>query len=628
MQAHDGCYANFDPFADPRAALWSFPACRSQQAVRAMIPEIALVLGLAAVAVILFATQAFSADLTAIMLMAALLLTGVVTPVEGLAGFSNTATVTIAAMLILSAGLFKTGAVSQLGHRLARMSAANLRVAVLALMVAAGALSMGLSDTAVVALFLPAVMVSARRADVSPSKLLMPLSFGAMFGGACTLIGTSTNILLASIAERHGQPALSMFEFLPVGLVQVGVGVTYMAVLGVRLLPDRRSAGGLAQEFAVGEYLTEVVLLPEAKSVGRSLGDSPLVQDLGLEVLEVIRDGAPRLRWPSSNTVLQANDVLSVRGDAAKVSALLEREGVRVQADRHWRDEDLESEETTLVEAVIAPFSRLEGRTLKELRVRDLFGATALAIRHRNVVMHERLEDVRLSGGDALLVQVNRDRLSQLNEDRAFVLLSEVDAQAYRKDKLILAVLIFAGVVLAAALNLVPIVVSAVTGCVLMVLTRCLTVEEAYEAIEWKVIFLLAGVLTLGVAMEKTGAALLLSKAMIETVGGWGPGAMVAAFYAVTSILTAMMSSKATAALLAPVALSAAEAMGISARPFLMAVAFAASSSFMTPIGYPTNMLVYTPGQYTFADFFRIGVPLTLLFWFLVTVLIPVFWPF
>ena len=592
-----------------------------------MIPEIALVLGLAAAAVILFVTQAFPADLTALMLMAALLLTGVVTPVEGLAGFSNTATVTIAAMLILSAGLFKTGAVSQLGHRLARLSSGNLQSAVLALMATACVLSAGLSDTAVVALFLPAVMVSARRADVSPSKLLMPLSFGAMFGGACTLIGTSTNILLASIAERHHQPALSMFEFLPVGLAQVGVGLTYMTLLGTRLLPNRPSAGGLAQEFAVGEYLTEVVLLPEAKSVGQSLGNSPLVQDLGLEVLEVIRDGT-RLRWPGSGTVLQANDVLSVRGDAAKVRALLEREGVRIQADRHWRDEDLESEETTLLEAVIAPNSRLEGRTLRELRVRDLFGATALAIRHRNVVIHERLEDARLSGGDALLVQVRRDRLSQLHEDRAFVLLSEVDTQAQRKDKLVPAVVIFLGVVLAAALNLVPIVVSAVTGCVLMVLTRCLTVEEAYEAIEWKVIFLLAGVLTLGVAMEKTGTALLLSKALIETVGGWGPGAMVAAFYAVTAILTATMSSKATAAILAPVALSAAEAMGISARPFLMAVAFAASASFMTPIGYPTNMLVYTPGQYTFADFFRIGVPLTLLFWILVTVLIPVFWPF
>ncbi len=242
--------------------------------------------------------------------------------------------------------------------------------------------------------------------------------------------------------------------------------------------------------------------------------------------------------------------------------------------------------------------------------------------------MRGHLEDTRLSAGDVLLIQVKRDHLDQLKQDRAFVIVSEVGLPEYRKRKMIPALVIIIGVVLAAALNVTPILVSAIVGGVLLILTGCLDVSDVYKSIEWKVIFLLAGVLPLGIALEKTGAALLLSKGMISLVGSWGPIALVSAFYLITSLLTEAMSNNATAVLLAPIAIATAESLGVDARPFLMAVTFAASASFMTPVGYQTNTLIYGPGQYKFADFLRVGTPLNILFWILATLLIPRFWPF
>jgi di/tricarboxylate transporter len=293
-----------------------------------------------------------------------------------------------------------------------------------------------------------------------------------------------------------------------------------------------------------------------------------------------------------------------------------------------WHDKDFESDDTRLMEAVVAPYSVLDGRSVKGIRFKDNFGATVLAIRHNEEVVHDHLNTRILRGGDMLLLKVRKDSFERLRNSPAFVMMSDAGLPTFRTDKLLIALTIVAGVVGAAALNFVPLVISAITGCARLVLTGCLTMEEAYQAVEWKIIFLLAGVLTLGVALEKTGAALLLSNWMIATVGVLGPVALVSAFYLVTSLLTETMSNNATAALLTPIAIAAAQSLDVDPRPFLMAIAFAASASFMTPVGYQTNTLIYGPGQYTFADFLRIGTPLNILFWLLVTLLIPVFWPF
>jgi di/tricarboxylate transporter len=592
-----------------------------------MTIEMIFVLVLVVVAMVLFATEKLPVDLVALLVMAALLTSGIITPEEGISGFSNTATVTVGAMFVLSAGLFKTGAVNFIGPALIKLGKRNSWLALITMMIAIGAISAFINNTAAVAIFLPIVVGAAREVNISPSKLLMPLSFASMFGGVCTLIGTSTNILVNSIAQQHGQPAFGMFEFSSLGFIFFGSGLLYMLLVGVHWIPSRRTEWDLTQNFQMRDYLTEVVLLPESKSVGTPLAESPLVHDLDIDIIGIYRDGT-LIGLPAGETILQANDTLRVRCDVQKIKQLQEREGVVLKPDLKWRDKDPLGDQAILVEAVIAPNSSLEGKSMKEARFRNTFGATALAIRHRGELMHEQVGTTPLRAGDALLIEIKRDHLAQLRDQRDFVIVSEVGLPEFRRHKILPALVIIFGVVLTATLGLLPIVVSAIVGCVLLVLTGCLKSEEAYKAIEWNVIFLLAGVLTLGVALEKTGAALYVSNLIVSTVGVWGPVATVSAFYLLTSLLTETMSNNATAALLAPIAIATAEALGLNPRPFLMAVTFAASASFMTPVGYQTNTLIYGPGQYKFADFLRVGTPLNILFWLLATLLIPRCWPF
>lgn len=344
-------------------------------------------------------------------------------------------------------------------------------------------------------------------------------------------------------------------------------------------------------------------------------------------MLQIYRDGRP-LRSPGAETTVQAGDLLRVRCNIEKIRLAEKQEGIALKSGWRWREEDLQDSEAALLEAVIAPGSALDGKTLKETGFRQIYGATTLAIRHRGELMRERLGTTPLRPGDVLLIEVRRDRIEALKRIPDFVILTEIEIDEPQRDKLLLSLAIVAGVVVAATLNLLPIVASAILGSLLLVLTGCLPLEEAYKAIEWRIIFLLGGVLPLGLALETSGAAELLTSALVGTIGVWGPVAMVSALYLLTSILTEAMSNNASAALLAPIAITAAGALGVDPRPFLMAVTFAASASFMTPVGYQTNTLIFGPGQYRFADFLRVGAPLNLLFWLLATLLIPRLWSF
>jgi di/tricarboxylate transporter len=589
--------------------------------------EMIVVLVLIVAAVILFATERYPVDLVAIMIMATLLLGGIVSVEDGVSGFSNTATVTVGAMFILSAALFRTGVVNILGSWVVRAFRVNFWLALASTMVLTAALSGFINNTPVVAILIPVMLRVAREMNKSSSKLLMPLSFAAMFGGVCTLIGTSTNILVSTIAERHGQPAFGMFEFAPLGLIFFVVGTVYMLTVGIRLIPERRTDKDLTDEFGMGEYLTEIVLQPEAKSVGQTVAECALVTEVGVEILEVLRDDK-RLRLPHSRTVLQAGDILRVVGNVEKITKLQERQGIALNPQLSWKDEDFRTDETTLVEAIIAPNSPLAGKTLKQMRFRDVYGATALAIRHRGTLMREHVGTTKLQAGDSLLVEARTDDIDRLKEHEAFVFVSEVGLPKFRKGKIVPALAIIAGVVATAALGVLPIVISAIVGTILLVLTGCITLDEAYKAIDWKVIFLLAGALTLGIALEKTGAAVFISNHLISTLGSYGPVALVSALYLLTSILTEAMSNNATAVLLAPIAVAAAETLHLDARPFLMAIAFAASASFMTPVGYQTNTMIYGVGKYRFADFIKVGTPLNIILWIVATIFIPQFWPF
>lgn len=592
-----------------------------------MMVSILIVLVLMVVAIILFATEKLPVDLVAMVIMATLLVSGVISLSDGVSGFSNPATMTVAAMFVLSAGLNRTGAVNFVGRGMARLCRGHFWASLITIMVSIGVVSAFINNTAAVAIFLPIVLGLARDMKVSPSRLLMPLSFASMFGGVCTLIGTSTNILVNSIAIQHGQPPFRMFEFASLGVVMFVAGGAYMVLVGVRLVPARRSVGDLTESFGMGDYITEIILRPDAASVGKPLRNSPLVEALDVDVLRIFRDGR-RLPSVTPDTVIEANDMLRVRCDVTKIRAMQDRVGVELKSRGQWHDADLEVGRDVLVEAVVAPNSPLEGKSLKELQFRSLYGGTALALRHSGRVLHERLGRTPLRAGDVLLIEVKPENLQTLKRNPAFILVSEVDLPDYRKGRILPAVLIIGGVVATAALGIAPILLSALVGAVLMVLCGCLTMEDAYESIQWKIIFLLAGVITLGIALERSGAAALLSAGMIRTVGVWGPAATVSAFYLLTSLLTEIMSNNAAAVLLAPIAIATADSLGVDARPLLMAVTFAASASFMTPVGYQTNTLIYGPGQYKFSDFMRVGAPLNLLFWLLATVLIPRIWGF
>ena len=587
--------------------------------------EIVFVLVLTICAVVLFVTEKFSTDVVAILVMIALLVSGILTPAEGLAGFANTATVTVGAMFVLSAGVFRSGAVNFVSRALGRLARRSSGLTLFVLMVGVGVLSSFLNNTAAVAILIPVVIVVARRADTSPSKLLMPLSYASMFGGMCTVLGTSTNILASAIAKEAGLGAFGMFEFTKLGVIFFAVGVAYMMTVGRKLVPDHRSKGDLTKSFGMGDYLTDLVLQAESKSVGQSLASAPLVEELDIEVLQILR-GEDILR-PTPETILREHDVLRIKGDLRTINELKDRAGVTFGMSMKWRDKDLESTDTRLVEAVVGPSSPLAGKSLAESHLRENYGAAVLAIRHHGALTHGEVQNIKLMPGDTLLMDVPNDQIEHLTQQRVFLLVSRAGIPRFNWPKATKALVIVVSVLVIAATGLLSIVAAAAAGALMMVLSGCISTEEAYGAIEWNVLFLLAGMLALGAAMEKTGASTMLAGGMIDGLGGFGPIVLLAAFFGITMLLTEVMSNNATVALLLPIAITTAHAIDADPRAFMFAVVFAASSSFMTPVGYQTNTMIYGPGQYRFVDFLRVGAPLNLIFWVLGTLLIPWFWP-
>jgi di/tricarboxylate transporter len=376
----------------------------------------------------------------------------------------------------------------------------------------------------------------------------------------------------------------------------------------------------------MSDYITEIVLLPEAKSVNIEIAKSPIIKELDIDILEIQREDG-KLLLPGSKTVLKANDILKVRCNIEKLKLLQAREGIAIKSERKFADVDLSLKEARLVEAVVTPNSILIGRTLKGINFRNTFGATVLAIRHRGKVMREKLGKTILVSGDVLLVEVKKEWLPQLKQNSSLLIISEVSLTKTRLSKTIIAAAVILGVIISAAVNIVPIVISAIIGCVILILTDCITLEEAYKAIDWKVIFLLSGLITLGIALENSGGAKLISEFLISSIGKFGGYALVSAFFLLSMLLTAFMSNNATVVILIPIAVFTAESIGVNARPFLFAITIAASIDFMTPIGYQTNTMIYGPGNYKFLDYVKIGAPLNLIYWILASLLIPYFFP-
>lgn len=555
-------------------------------------------------------------DVIALMVLSALLVLGLVDPDDALAGFSSEATITVAAMFVLSAGLSRSGALLGLGRALSRIRNPWLMLAIVLAVV--GPVSAFINNTAAVAVFLPLLLAAAVASRRAPSKFLIPLSYVAQMGGVCTLIGTSTNLLVNGIAKQAGEPGFTLFEFSELGAIFLGFGVLYLLVAGPFLLPEREAPASAASD-EIGKYVTELRVPARSGLVGRTVADIRAMETHRVYVLELIR--GDEKHWAPRSTAIDVDDRLLVQGEWPKLTAFADAHGLQLDAVP-------QGDRGVLVEAMVAPNSRLEGRTLDEVALPEQHQSQVIALYRRGQRVADQLRSVPLTAGDLVMLNVPQRELADLRRDPALVVVSERNEQRIDWARALISVGVMASVVGLAASNVMPIVESALLGCIALVLLRCLEPDEAYAAIDWRVIVLLAGVFPLGVAMRDSGLAAIIVEHTLAPLGGFGPIAALAALYLVTAVLTEFMSNNAAAVLLTPIALGTAETLGVDAKPMLIAVMFAASTAFATPVGYQTNTMVYSAGGYRFSDFMKIGIPLNILFFVLAVLLIPRYFPF
>lgn len=579
-------------------------------------------------AVVLFVTEWLTVDLIAMLIIVSLVATGVISPGEGLEGFSNGATLTVAFMFVLSAALLKTGALQLVAGSMADRFRRQPRYATLLLMLVVALISAFVNNTPVVAVFIPIVGRIAASAKINPAKLLIPLSYASILGGMCTLIGTSTNILVSGIAESNGVPGFSVFTLAPIGLSLLVIGILYLTYFGHRLLPNREAEESLVEQFALHDYLAEIVILDNQSLSGVRIMDSPIVREMDMDIIE-IRRGGDRFTLPPGDFRLLAGDTLKVRCDREKIKSL--KDWVRLvdhSGSVQVMGTGLERDNSSLIEMVVTPNSEFVGKTLRQVDFRRSYRAVPLAIRHREETLNEHLYQLPLMAGDVILAEVKSHYLVELQrieqrQDSPFILLSSDSIGDFKRGRFYFVLTTIVGLIILATANILPISIAALMGVCILVLGKTINMQEAYEAIDWKIVFLLAGALSLGKAMSNSGLDEDMASLLTGTIANWGTYALIAALYLATNLLTELMSNNATAALLAPVAIAAAAQLGIDPQPLLITVAIAASASFMTPVGYQTNAMVYGAGRYKFLDFTRVGAPLNLICWGTTTVLVP-----
>ncbi len=582
---------------------------------------LAVVLG----AMILFITDKLRMDLVALCVLAVLLILKLIKPEQALYGFANPATATVTAMFVLSAGLSRTGLVEWLARSIDRVAGKSPQQLVLVLCLTIALLSAFIVNTATVAIFIPVAISLAKSRHTPPSRVLIPLSYASQFGGVCTLIGTSTNILVNAIAVSNGLDSFNLFEFAPLGLIMSAVGILFLVLVAGWLLPKRKGEYQQLDKYRLVDYLTELSVKKKSPLIGKTWTESKSNDLKKIDLFKLIRKG--KATWHPRETKIREGDILLLHGNMKR---LMEMKGKYrlTPTDTKIDDKKLSSDDVQLIETLVPPHSVIVGRTLQSSNFYRRFGCRVLAVQRRSRTIRERISEIRFDAGDTMLLQVDSKNVQTILSSNDLIVTSELTDLHLRKNRALTAVGIMVGVVALTALNVFPILISALIGSVCMVLSRCISLEEAYKAINWKVIFLLGGILPLGMALQESGTAELLANSILQPLIKLGPVAILASLYIFTAVLTETMSNNAAAILLAPIALSIAGLLNVSPRPFLIAITFAASTSFATPIGYQTNTMIYAPGGYRFYDYAKIGVPLNLIFWIIAVLLIPVFWPF
>ncbi len=596
-----------------------------------MPTPIILTLTVLVVALVAFVAEWLPVDLTALCVAIVLILLGLVTPEEGIAGFSNSATVTVMAMFVLSAGITRTGVIQVIRDRLLVWGGKNPHQQVFVLGALVGPISAFINNTAVVAIFLPIVEDWCKKQKISPSKLLIPLSYATVLAGMITVVGTSTNILASGISAKLGYGEFSLFQFTALGLVTFLAGLIYLTIFAPKLLPNRKSSTGefLEDDYGSKVYLSEVIITPRSNLIGQTLSQSGLQRKFNFDVLELIRNKV-HLYQPLADKVLNAGDILIVHSSREELLKIKDERGLEIFADVKFQKGDIESTITTgeekLAEVLILSNSRLIGTTLKDLKFRQRYNATVLAIRRGSELLQGRLGKIPLKFGDLLLVQGPKQSFIGLQTTRELLVLEEKEIESLRQDKGIMALMITLLVIIIAAFDIQPILVTSLVGVVLMVITGCLKPGEVYGSIRWDIIFLLAGLIPLGTAMDNSGTTKWLADNLVAIGGNLSGFWILVFFYLITSVLTEILSNNAAVVLMIPVAVEVAKTLGLNPLAFMYAVTFAASNSYLTPIGYQTNTMVYAPGGYKFLDFTRLGAPLNLILTILTPVLIVVFY--
>lgn len=590
-----------------------------------MTLEIGLMLGVLALAVVLFSLERVPPDVTALGLLLLIAITGLVTPEQAFAGFGNEVVLMILGLLILTAALIQTGVVDYLGRViLDRVGDTPGRFLLLG-MAAVATLSAFMSNTGATAFFLPIILSISRQLKISPSKMLMPLAFASILASSVTLIGTSTNLVISGLMEVSGLEPLGMFELTVVGLPVLVIGILYMLTIGNRLIPDRGISEDYTDDFDMQPYLTEIEILPGTVLDGKTLAESGIGYLFDLTVLRVVRDGKKYL-LPSADLRIESGDLLLVEGSTDNLLTLEEKTGIQIKPRRKIQDSDIESEKINLFEVVLLPNSRMIGRSLRDLEFRDRYNLQVLGINRSGETIHQQLSQIRLAVGDELLIQGDRSKLMILDRDNTVRLIRPVRWRALRGKQALIAAGLFIGSIVLAAFNILPLAVAVLTAAVVAFITRIITPEEAYRSVDWRILILIGSMLAIGQAMQITGTAAYLADLIVNATAGLNPLWLLAGFFVLSMLLTQPMSNQAAAVVVVPIAIQLAIQLGLNPRTFAVMIAVGASSSFLTPLE-PAALLVYGPGNYKFSDFPKVGGLLTVLILIVAIILVPIFWP-
>lgn len=592
-----------------------------------MTPEIILTLSIIVVALLIFATEKLRVDVVALLVLITVGLTGLVEPKEVFSGFSNSAVITVWAVYIVSGGLFNTGVADYMGRFILYLSGTNEMRLIAVIMIVCGTMSAFMNNVGATAMLLPAVVSISWQTKIPVSKLLIPLSFSSLLGGGITLIGTPANILATNIVTERGLPTFGFFDFAPVGIAVFAAGILYMIVVGRHLLPVRQPPIDKKITNQLRSYLFEARVLADGKLAGLSLLESRLGADYDLTVVGIARDKKIK-KALHRNTIIQADDILLIEGSVDKLMTAKDALGLAVANEKQNGLESVDpDQDDDVIEATLAPRSSMVGRTLQSIQFRDRFGFTVLAVQREGEMITKRLRSIKLQFGDNMLLQGPRDRIPALQQGNDFLVLEAINIPKDVKHKMPLAIAILVSVIGLVIFAGLDISLAMVMGAVAMVLTGCLSIEEAHESIDWRTVFLVAGMLPLGLAMESTGTARFIADLMLGAIGTWGPYAALGGVYLLAALVTQPMSNAAAMVLVVPIAIDTAHTLGANHLAFVLAVVVGGVTSFLTPVGHKANVLVFGPGGYKFFDYGRVGGLLTVVIFIVTMFVLPIFFP-